>query len=126
MAINDGGRNKEKYNHHGKRNGGGRLRKIANFSGDFPEGRDPCGSCDGDEIRKTKHNHAATNRKNRTEEQSEMKNKKMLEYCKKNIEYLMAYEKLLKSGKTPQQDQTARIDSIIETLEEYKKGRATR
>lgn len=53
-----------------------------------------------------------------------MKNKRMLEYCKKNIEYLMAYEKLLKSGETPQQDQTAKIDLIIETLEEYKKGRA--
>lgn len=41
------------------------MRKIANFSGDFPEGRDPCRSCNGDEIRKIKHNHAATNRKNR-------------------------------------------------------------
>lgn len=41
------------------------MRKIANFSGDFPEGRDPCGSVDGDEIRKAKHNNAATNRRNR-------------------------------------------------------------
>ena len=60
MAINDGGRNNETSNHNGKRNGGGRLRKVANFSGDFPEGRDPCRSCNGYTVRKTKHNHAAT------------------------------------------------------------------
>ena len=41
------------------------MRKVENFSGDFSEGGDPCGSCNGDEIRKTKHNHTATNRKNR-------------------------------------------------------------
>lgn len=66
--------NDEKHNH-GKRNGGGNLRKVANFTGDFPEGGDPCGSGDGDEIRKTKHYNAATNRRNRKRTGEEMKNR---------------------------------------------------
>lgn len=59
------GKKNDKNHYNGKRNGGGRLRKVESFSGDFSEGRNAGRSGDGDEIRKTKHNHAATNRKNR-------------------------------------------------------------
>ena len=39
--------------------------KLKILTAIFPKGGDPCGSGDGDEIRKTKNNHTATAGRNR-------------------------------------------------------------
>ena len=68
------------------------MRKVANFTGDFSEGRDPCGSGDGDEIRKIKHNHAQTAGRNRKRTGEEMTIQELLKkYEVKDIDELNSF-----------------------------------
>lgn len=86
------GKKNDKNHYNGKRNGGGRLRKVESFSGDFSEGRNAGRSGDGDEIRKTKHNHAATNRKNR-----KRTGEKMIKYWTTDGTYYTESESFIKT-----------------------------